>query len=494
MSALFLLLHLLHARRKPLKVGEDENMAQMKDAIGHFTGAIESPKAFKAEMKLFLRLFSSYTAQRIERRILDWDKIQATTPNQVIKYEDLPASGNVKNLLKLAVLKFNGGLGTSMGLTGAKSALEVKDGLTFLDIIIQQMKDLNEQNAVDVPLLLMTSFHTHDDTIRVVRKHAGERQRITTFNQSRFPRVYKDTLLPCPQSVDDDKEKWYPPGHGDVYNALVHTGLLDQLIAQGKEYLFVSNSDNLGATVDDRILQHMVESKAEFIMEVTDKTRADIQGGTLINYDGHIRLLEITQVPSEHVEDFQSARRFKVFNTNNLWINIKSLKRVMNHAGMGLDLITKEKVASDGHTVIQLETAAGSAMRHFNSAHGVHVPRSRFLPVKTCSDLLLLKSDLFSLQNARLVLSAERMFATTPVIKLGEHYRNVAEFQERFKYIPDMIDLDHLTVTGDVHFGRNVTLRGTVIISAGEGHRIDVPPGCTLENRLLSGDLKLTEL
>lgn len=135
-----------------------------------------------------------------------------------------------------------------IGLTGAKGALEVKDGLTFLDIIIQQMKNLNEQHGVDVPLLLMTSFHTHDDTLRVVRKHAGERQRVTTFCQSRFPRVYKDTLLPCPQAVDDDKERWYPPGHGDVYSTLLHTGLLDQLIAQGKEYLFVSNSDNLGAT------------------------------------------------------------------------------------------------------------------------------------------------------------------------------------------------------------------------------------------------------
>ena len=130
----------------------------------------------------------------------------------------------------------------------------------------------------------------------------------------------------------------------------------------------------------------------------------------------------------------------------------------------------------------QLETAAGSAMKHFSNAHGIHVPRSRFLPVKTCSDLLLIKSDLYSLQNGRLVLSTDRMFATIPVIKLGDHYKRVrvscillwfnvecmrsqkvAEFQERFKQMPHIMDLDHLTITGDVHFGRNITLRGTVI-------------------------------
>lgn len=101
----------------------------------------------------------------------------------------------------------------------------------------------------------------------------------------------------------------YPPGHGDLYDALTNSGLLDRLLAAGKEYIFVSNVDNLGATVDVNILQHMIDSDAEFLMEVTDKTKADVKGGTIIDYEGQVRLLEIAQVPNEHVEDFKSVRK-----------------------------------------------------------------------------------------------------------------------------------------------------------------------------------------
>ena len=90
--------------------------------------------------------------------------------------------------------------------------------------------------------------------------------------------------------------RWYPPGHGDFYQAFHNSGLLDELVDQGRKYVFLSNIDNLGATVDLSILKHIVEASSEFIMEVTDKTRADVKGGTLINYDGHLRLLEVAQV------------------------------------------------------------------------------------------------------------------------------------------------------------------------------------------------------
>lgn len=132
-------------------------------------------------------------------------------------------------------------------MNGAKSALEVKNDMTFLDLIVRQIEHLNATNKVDVPLMLMTSFNTHEDTLRIIKKYANQPVRITTFNQSRYPRITKDTLLPCPVHAEDEKKAWYPPGHGDLYNALVHSGVLDQLLRDGKEYLFVSNSDNLGA-------------------------------------------------------------------------------------------------------------------------------------------------------------------------------------------------------------------------------------------------------
>lgn len=132
-------------------------------------------------------------------------------------------------------------------MTGAKSALEVKNDMTFLDLTVRQIEHLNTSLKVDVPLILMTSFNTHEDTLRIVKKYANQQVRITTFNQSRYPRIYKESLLPCPTTYGDNKTNWYPPGHGDLYTALSQTGVLDKLLAEGKEYLFVSNSDNLGA-------------------------------------------------------------------------------------------------------------------------------------------------------------------------------------------------------------------------------------------------------
>ncbi|KAH9924868.1 UTP-glucose-1-phosphate uridylyltransferase [Fomitopsis serialis] len=439
-------------------------------------------RAFDTEMQSFFYLFTRYLAERARSHELVWDKIKSPSDDKVVPYSKLP-SGDVANLNKLAVLKVNGGLGTSMGMTGAKSALEVKDDMTFLDLTVRQIEHLNTTYRVDVPLILMTSFNTHEDTLRIIKKYANQQLRITTFNQSRYPRIFKETLLPCPKSADDDKKHWYP-----------QSGVLDQLLSEGKEYLFVSNSDNLGAVVDEKILQHMIDSQSEFIMEVTDKTKADVKGGTLIDYEGNIELLEVAQVASEHVEDFKSVRKFKIFNTNNLWLNLKAVKRIMEKGEMELEIIVNPKTTDDGQAVIQLETAAGAAIKHFQNGHGVNVPRSRFLPVKSCSDLLLIKSDIYSLQHGQLVINENRMFETTPVIKLGDHFKKIAQFQKRFKKIPKIIELDHLTVTGDVYFGRNVTLRGTVIVVANEGQSIYVPDGCILENRLLSGNLNMIEL
>jgi UTP--glucose-1-phosphate uridylyltransferase len=469
----------------------------MRNELSRLVATVDDPiakKAFDTEMQSFFYLFTRYLSERAKSQDLDWERIKSPADDQIIPYAKLPKTRDTKNLNKLAVLKVNGGLGTSMGMTGAKSALEVKDDMTFLDLTVRQIEHLNTSLNVDVPLILMTSFNTHDDTLRIIKKYANQQLRITTFNQSKYPRIAKETLLPLPKRVDDDKKNWYPPGHGDLYNSLLHSGVLDQLLAEGKEYLFVSNSDNLGAVVDESILQHMIDTDAEFLMEVTDKTKADVKGGTLIDYEGSIRLLEIAQVPSEHVEDFKAIRKFKIFNTNNLWLNLKALKRIMTEESMELEIIINPKTTDDGQSILQLETAAGAAIKHFKNAFGINVPRKRFLPVKSCSDLLLIKSDIYSLEHGQLVINENRLFESTPVIKLGDHFKKIQQFQKRFKMIPKILELDHLTVTGDVNFGRNVTLRGTVIVVANEGQRIDIPDGCILENRLLSGNLNMIEL
>ncbi|KAG6378242.1 UTP--glucose-1-phosphate uridylyltransferase-domain-containing protein [Boletus reticuloceps] len=330
-------------------------------------------QAFDAEMQAFFKLHSRYLADKDSRQDLCVSVTLACRPTgrrfrrliriKLWSYDQLPKTADPGALSKLAILKFNGGLGTSIGMSGAKSAFEVKDGMTFLDLIVQQVEHLNKSQAVDVPLLLMTSFNTHEDTLRVIQKYDDHEIKITTFNQSRYPRIFADTLKPCPNHARDEKKHWYPSGHGDLYDSLVRSGVLDRLLADGKEYLFVSNSDNLGAVVDQKILQHMMNTGADFLIEVTNKTEGDAKRGTLMQYDGSLRLLEIAQVPFEHVDDFKSARKFKIFNTNNLWIDLKALRKVMTGGGMELDIIVNPKVTDDGQSIIQVQSISNAARK-----------------------------------------------------------------------------------------------------------------------------------
>ncbi|KAK6428715.1 UTP-glucose-1-phosphate uridylyltransferase, partial [Oleoguttula sp. CCFEE 5521] len=291
---------------------------------------------------------------------------------------------------------------------------------------------------------------------------------------------------------------WYPPGHGDVFESLYNSGILDKLLERGVEIVFLSNADNLGAVVDLNILQHMVESRSEYIMELTDKTKADVKGGTIIDYEGQARLLEIAQVPKQYVNEFKSIKKFKYFNTNNIWMNLRAVKRIVESNELAMEIIPNgktipaDKKGEADISIVQLETAVGAAIRHFNNAHGVNVPRRRFLPVKTCSDLMLVKSDLYALKHGQLVMDTNR-FGGAPLIKLGNDFKKVSNFQARISSIPKILELDHLTVTGAVNFGRGVVLKGTVIIVATEGSTIDIPPGSILENVVVQGSLRLLE-
>ena len=473
--------------------------SQMRNALNKLADSIEDEATrtkFEGELDSFFSLFRRYLVEKASGSTLEWDKIKSPNPEEVVDYSVIKEQPeNVANLAKLAVLKLNGGLGTSMGCVGPKSVIEVRDGNTFLDLSVRQIEYLNRQYDSDVPLLLMNSFNTDSDTAHLIKKYSANRIRIRSFNQSRFPRVFRDSMLPVPSSSDEDLDAWYPPGHGDLFESLHASGELDALIAQGREILFVSNGDNLGATVDLKILSHMIETGAEYIMELTDKTRADVKGGTLISYDGQVRLLEVAQVPKEHVDEFKNIRKFKNFNTNNLWINLKAVKRLVESSSLQMEIIPNQKTINrGGHeiNVLQLETACGAAIRHFEGAHGVVVPRSRFLPVKTCSDLLLVKSDLFCLEHGALKLDPSR-FGPNPLIKLGSHFKKVSGFHTRIPHIPKIVELDHLTITGNVFLGKGVTLKGTVIIVCSEGQRIDIPNGSVLENVVITGNLQILE-
>ncbi|KAF5299106.1 hypothetical protein FQR65_LT09464 [Abscondita terminalis] len=466
------------------------------------TGTPTHRTKLKAELQNgFSKLFARFLEE--EGPSVQWDDIQKLPLEAVKDYNTLetPTTDLIhKMLAKLIVVKLNGGLGTSMGCHGPKSVISVRNNLTFLDLTVQQIEHLNKTYKTNVPLILMNSFNTDEDTEKVLRKYKNLNVEIHSFNQSCYPRLNRETLLPIAKNsnYEDDLEAWYPPGHGDFYQSFKNCGLLKKFLDQGREYCFISNIDNLGATVDLNILNLLLNpnnsTKHEFVMEVTDKTRADVKGGTLIQYENKLRLLEIAQVPKEHVDDFKSVKTFKFFNTNNIWAKLDAIDRVLNDNKLNMEIIINNKSLDNGINVIQLETAVGAAMKCFEGGVGINVPRSRFLPVKKTSDLLLVMSNLYNLKNGSLVMSPQRMFPTTPLVKLGEnHFSKVHEFLGRFANIPDIIELDHLTVSGDVTFGGRVSLKGTVIIIANHGDRIDIPAGATLENKIVSGNMRILD-
>ncbi|XP_061948330.1 UTP--glucose-1-phosphate uridylyltransferase [Populus nigra] len=458
-------------------------ISQLKSAVANLNQISESEKTG------FVNLVSRYLGGEAQQ--VEWSKIQTPTDEVVVPYDTLAPTPEdpeeTKKLLdKLVVLKLNGGLGTTMGCTGPKSVIEVRNGLTFLDLIVIQIENLNKKYGCSVPLLLMNSFNTHDDTQKIVEKYSNSNIEIHTFNQSQYPRLVVDDFVPLPSKGHTDKDGWYPPGHGDVFPSLKNSGKLDALLSKGKEYVFVANSDNLGAVVDLKILNHLIRNKNEYCMEVTPKTLADVKGGTLISYEGKVQLLEIAQVPDQHVNEFKSIEKFKIFNTNNLWVNLKAIKRLVEADALKMEIIPNPKEV-DGVKVLQLETAAGAAIKFFDHAIGINVPRSRFLPVKATSDLLLVQSDLYTLVDGFVIRNPARTIPANPSIDLGPEYKKVANFLSRFKSIPSIIELDSLKVAGDVWFGAGITLKGKVSIVAKSGVKLEIPDGAVLQNKEISG-------
>lgn len=454
----------------------------------------------REEFEEFQDLFKKYLIN-IGNKV-NWDKIKPPPDERILNYDDLPMVDDketIKKMLdKLVVLKLAGGLGTSMGCTGPKSLISVRNDMTFLDMAVQQIESLNKMYGCNVPLVLMCSFNTIEETEKIVRRYNQVQVDIKLFTQSTHPRLNKETLLPIATNVNfmSEMEAWYPPGHGNFFKSFYRNGLLQEFIDQGREYIFISNMDNLGANVDLQILNSLLKpstSAPEFVMEVTNKTTADIKGGTLVEIDGNLQLLEMAQVPSIHIDSFKSVNKFKIFNTNNIWVNLPAIKRTMKNNTIKMDIIVNPKTMDNGNSVIQLEQAVGAAIQSFSGSIGINVPRRRFLPVKMTSDLLIVKSNLYNLKFGILKLNPKRIFDSVPLIKLGACFKKVNEFDTRFGSIPDIIDLDHLTVSGDVTFGKGVILKGTVIVIANHGERIDIPDGSILENKIVSGNLRILD-
>jgi UTP--glucose-1-phosphate uridylyltransferase len=404
--------------------------------------------------------------------------------------QELTTTASPELLDQAVVIKLNGGLGTSMGMTKAKSLLEVKDGRTFLDLIAEQILDLRARSGARLPLVLMNSFATQADSLAALERYDDLSAGLPAdFVQNKVPKLRADDLTPA-QWPHDPALEWAPPGHGDLYTALVTSGMLEALLDGGYRYAFVSNSDNLGAVLDPRILAWLVNGPhppTPFLMEVADRTSSDRKGGHLARRvaDGALVLREIAQTPDDDVNAFQDTSRHKYFNTNTLWVDLHALRDLLSGAGViDLPMIVNRKTVDPGDKgstpVIQLETAMGAAIGVFEGAAALRVPRSRFVPVKTTNDLLSLRSDAYVIGEGRAVHLAPERDGVPPFVDLdADHYKLVGDFDARFGAgAPSLVGCEALRVVGDVRFGAGVVVRGEVTVEGVDA----VPDGAILES------------
>jgi len=397
--------------------------------------------------------------------------------NRIQEYTD--AGRNAMS--NTVMIKLNGGLGTSMGLTRAKSLIEIKDSKTFLEIIIEQAEKYH------IILALMNSFNTHDDTLFALSK-INPANTPLLFLQNKFPKVLKKNFAPADWPKNPELE-WNPPGHGDIYSAIYTSGTLKTLLDAGIIYAFISNSDNLGATMDESILGYFSENKFPFMMEVAPRTPSDVKGGHIARHkDGQLILRESAQCPETELSAFRDIKRYGFFNTNNIWINLKTLETLIEKSGtIKLPMIRNPKTLDPrderSPEVYQVETAMGSAISLFKGAAVIKVPPSRFLPVKKCNDLMVIRSDryLFSKEN-NLVLNPKIGSKTIQIDLDPKYYGKIDLFNERLRDgIPSLIDCEFLRIEGNVYFEKDVSLKGRIVITNNSKSRAVVEKGAIID-------------
>lgn len=412
--------------------------------------------------------------------------IQPVTPEDLVDTTGLKAySGRGRHAMKKTVsIVLNGGLGTSMGLTRAKALIPTKAGKSFLEIKLKQAEHYGVQ------LAFMNSYSTHQDTVSAVEA-LGPLLKPLYFIQHKFPKVLASNLHPV-QWPQDPEMEWNPPGHGDIYLALYSSGLLQTLLDNGIEYAFIANSDNLGATLDESLLGFFASHGHTFMMEVAERTPADLKGGHLARHkDGPLVLREIAQCPKNEICTFQDIQRYRYFNTNNLWINLKYLKTFFDTNGhLYLPVIINPKTVNprniDGPKAYQIETAMGAAISLFQGSVAVPVSENRFLPVKKCQDLLAIRSDCYLLtKNHRLIMNPKRKIPPPNITLDPAYFTRIDDFERRIQWPPSLVDCISLTVVGNIFFQQDVTITGRVTITNPGKSPVTIPSGSRIHKNMV---------
>ncbi len=417
--------------------------------------------------------------------------------SEVLSYDSLPEpeDSQIGQLLaKTVVLKLNGGLGTGMGLKQPKSMLRVRGDLTFLDVIARQILELRERFDCRAAFKLMNSFSTSRESLDFLSRYPdlGKAEDLEIM-QSRVPKIDAVSLSAASYPAKPELE-WCPPGHGDIFPALSGDGCLDWLLDQGITCAFISNCDNLGATLDLKLLDAFFSSGMPLLMEVAIRNEADRKGGHIARSKatGRLVLRESGQCPVEDIDSFQNVRRHRFFNTNNIWIRLDVLKETLNSSGgvLPLPVIANRKTVNprdpESAAVIQLETAMGAAIECFDNTGAILVPRARFAPVKNCSDLFALRSDAYVMSADSSVVLAPERNGKPPIIELDpKHYRYVEQVDRATENcMPSLLNCDRIRVSGPVCFQNATSFSGCVeIINTGGVERL-LPAGSYKDQRI----------
>lgn len=437
-------------------------------------------RAFRASYAALLAGETGMIPESTIKPAQDLPQAEALTP---------PDAGRASELLKQTVLlKLNGGLGTGMGLEKAKSLLPVRGEDTFLDLIARQVLRMRAETGGEVPLfMLMNSFSTSEDTAAHLDARFPQLggRKAWELMQNKVPKILADTMEPATWAANSDQE-WCPPGHGDIYACLAGSGWLERLLESGIRHAFVSNSDNLGATLDPAILAWFADSGMPFAMEVTRRTESDKKGGHLAVRlsDGRFLLRESAQCLKEDEASFQSIDVHRYFNTNNLWIDLQALKAALeaNDGLIPLPPIMNKKTLDprdpSSPAVIQLETAMGAAIECFAGAGAIEVPRLRFAPVKTTSDLLAVRSDAYELTDDFCLRLHPSREGQPPHLQIDSKLCKLVDgLEENFPHTPSLLKCRSLAVKGPIVCGKNVVFQGDAVIVNETGVPMELSAG-----------------
>jgi UTP--glucose-1-phosphate uridylyltransferase len=261
-----------------------------------------------------------------------------------------------------------GGMATRFGGV-VKAAVQALPGRTFLSLKLGGMRLAAEHAEARVPVFVMTSFATDAEIRTLLCNESTQAMPVSAFTQLISLRLTPEGDL----FMEGGAPSPYAPGHGDLTFAMRRSGVLSRFIAGGGRHLFMSNVDNLAATLDPAVIGAHIESKAALTAEVVSKDPGD-SGGAPARVGGMLQIVESFRFPKDFSED-----SIPVFNVNSFVLDAKAIDRDFPLTWF----LVRKKV--DGRTAVQFEHLVGE-LSAFVPTACLHVEREgddgRFQPVK----------------------------------------------------------------------------------------------------------------